>query len=1067
MIKTKKPIALMIAVLMLMSNFIGLLGNISIAVSQNVTVEISVENDDSAHLSDDGKTLNYQCEDGSSYDFQLVKDGEAIVLTKNDDPTNGDKYVATGISSNENLKLYSPRLHLGVLQVFYSGSSMGMVPEHEQDGDATDYYSQPLVDLDDVSNYQFRLQETHNQGGNQVDPQAMADLDYTVDFGTSTWTIGEGEQEETTTAVVPETDLTHGAVIIKGNQDIELLDWNPSTMQVLVEVTDPEGHVFGTHLGVREEEGHYYTRIMDAQNNLSNSSTVYFSVQEFHEEFHGGPDMSETTYSVDFGEASWEVRNKTTEASVTIDEQNIDLTHGRVDICGDQIINLSNWDSKLMQARIIIVDPKMDPEEIFDTRLHVSDSGETRIMDIEADNIPWGDEGMYIRFLVERYTGELPENNLPAANDSAEVTLRGVDSGNPDTQERVSYRNARVAINGFPIILDDPNSNINILNETENSTTIGDFGYFYDANENEGKVRITFSAIFDTKYIGSVFVNGQEFVIYDPNRAPEENLIDYSNGTDWLMHYNQQEVGFDVFVDKADSYDIGVELAKMNGDYIAIGNFLWTDSPENFDKDDYVGNATLELLQVTYDIDLNCDGDYTDDGEQVTVYFDENGDFDDPYDIIEYAPYGEVGSLVVPAFSECLMKITPDYGYQVLAFGGNGEDFLTGNISEFTFFAHKGNFHLGAHVVPVDDVVNATSEKVKSGNITIGENEINSGTVVLSVDDANPTEEKTQGFENAAGDYEIDSYLDISLDQVLYKGNAENVWSNELHELNQDATIELELDEDLSNKNILVLHNVGDGDDFEVIEIDGYDPETNTLTFTTDSFSGYAIAVKDKPVEDDSTDPENPTDPTDPTDPEEPSDPEEPAPAQEKYTVTEGDFTVVFSDDAGHEFELEVFELLNLTPEELAAMDITEEEYEQAVAEITEALKKYGTIINVYEINVFDGQFDHFGEVTIKIKMSDEMKKYNSFKFICVDDDEITDKDVVTLEDKDGYLTGNLFHLSSYALVGSNAQDEATETTTDGAATTTNPKTGDNIMFYVVMFVISLAGTIVTVKNKK
>ena len=45
MIRRKKTLAALIAVLMLMSNFMGLLGHIAIAVRDNVTIEFSVSTD--------------------------------------------------------------------------------------------------------------------------------------------------------------------------------------------------------------------------------------------------------------------------------------------------------------------------------------------------------------------------------------------------------------------------------------------------------------------------------------------------------------------------------------------------------------------------------------------------------------------------------------------------------------------------------------------------------------------------------------------------------------------------------------------------------------------------------------------------------------------------------------------------------------------------------------------------------------------------------------------------------------------------------------------------------------
>ena len=192
------------------------------------------------------------------------------------------------------------------------------------------------------------------------------------------------------------------------------------------------------------------------------------------------------------------------------------------------------------------------------------------------------------------------------------------------------------------------------------------------------------------------------------------------------------------------------------------------------------------------------------------------------------------------------MRIIPDYGYQVTSFGINGQDIITGdNISEFTFPIHRGNFHLGAQVTKVNDVVDAKSEKVKSGAIKIANNEVSSGSVVLSVNDVNPSEIKIKGFEEAAGnDYSVQTYLDIDLDQVFYKGTSEDVWTNRLHELNNEATITLKLEEGVNGDDIVIVHNISDGDKYEVIQIDSYDPETNTITFRTKSFSNYAIASK-------------------------------------------------------------------------------------------------------------------------------------------------------------------------------------------------------------------------------
>ncbi|MBO4815893.1 MAG: hypothetical protein J5507_02990 [Clostridia bacterium] len=1024
-----KMFAIIIVAVMLLSNLVSLATNISLAIQENVTVEFSTDNDGKTTLSNDGKTLIYTCSDNSSYRFQLVQNGEPIEFTKYPDPTNGDKYRTGVISSNENLRIYSPDINLGMVQIFYSGGSISMVPVNEN-VDAN-YYSQYLSDSEafgeNVNEYSFRLQAVA-QGGNQQ-PQNLSNRDFTVDFGTASWVIGD-EPATTVTAAIENTVINNGTVNITGSTPIALTNFNAETMQVNITVEAQEGPDFSTRLAVTNG----VTRIMDLfdpQVNLPDG-TIHFSVGELQpqQQEPGDPiSMEETVYTVDFRPCSWEIRNKT--ATVTVEGENI--TAGEVEIRGDKVIKINNFDSKLMEAVVRVVEEGREKDEWFSAKLDVNGDGETCIANARTDgNLP-NDKPLV--FEVQRRTTDGPENNLPPANTSAKVVVTG---GNEST---IPYTNARISINGFGIWLDDPEQNLNANNnQVPENVTINKFDYAYNAEENNGKVTIRFSSIFINKYVGQIKVIGknlnanEELETSYTTTVNVADKIDYSNRTDWLNHYKYQEVGFDVEVDKADEYDIEVNLSEMEGHYIAIGNFLWSDEEQDVGKDGYIGNATLELQKVVYEIDLNGDDDYEDENEVVTVLVDEDGNFEDPNNYIEYAPYGSTGSLVVPEGADCTMKITPDYGYQVLTFGSNDNPIVAGEVSEFTFPAFKGNFHLGAQVIAVDDVVDAQSAKVQSGTIELGDKEIDSGSVVLTVSDAEPEEGKIAKFEERAGDYTINSYLDIDLDQVIYKGTEDDVWSERIHELNNEATITLKLEEGVDGNNIIIIHNVNDGDEYEIIEIESYDPATNTITFKTKSFSGYAIAVK--PNE------------------------EEAKTEQEKYTIQAGDFMVIFSDDEGHEFKLTVMELWNLTDEELNVLGLTKEEYEQAKKELIEQLEDYGTILNVYGITIEnEDEYEHKGEVTFKIKMTEEMKKYNTFKLVCIDGDTIGKNDVVDLKIEGDYLVGNLYHLSNYALVAKNVENADTASA--------NPKTEDNIITFIAIFVIATLGMGITLKQRK
>ena len=145
--------------------------------------------------------------------------------------------------------------------------------------------------------------------------------------------------------------------------------------------------------------------------------------------------------------------------------------------------------------------------------------------------------------------------------------------------------------------------------------------------------------------------------------------------------------------------------------------------------------------------------------------------------------------------------------------------------------------------------------------------------------------------------------------------------------------------------------------------------------------------------------------------------------------------------------------------------------YNQVLDAITNATKDYGTLLSFYEIEVIndDGYQVHesLSKFNIKIKMTDEMKKYNTFKIICVDmDDEgnINTEKPIDLKVEGNYLVGTLEHLSNYVLTGSYVAPS-------GNSTTNNPQTGDNIYIWFGMLLISVlglsVGTITATKFKK
>lgn len=197
---------------------------------------------------------------------------------------------------------------------------------------------------------------------------------------------------------------------------------------------------------------------------------------------------------------------------------------------------------------------------------------------------------------------------------------------------------------------------------------------------------------------------------------------------------------------------------------------------------------------------------------------------------------------ILPGY-KVILKLKPDYGYQLTSIKINDE-ILTAKEEESTFeyTMPNTNVHLSGIFEKVDNKVKPKTEKIKEGKIEIGESEIDSGSVVLSVSDTTLTEEQTAKFKEKAEGYEISTFLGIRLDRVLYKGTESDVWSKELNNLKNEATITLKLEEKINGNEIKIIHEKSDGT-FEMIPVN-YDALENTITFKTSSFSNYAIASK-------------------------------------------------------------------------------------------------------------------------------------------------------------------------------------------------------------------------------
>ena len=392
--------------------------------------------------------------------------------------------------------------------------------------------------------------------------------------------------------------------------------------------------------------------------------------------------------------------------------------------------------------------------------------------------------------------------------------------GGGNTRSTVYHTTNMVDSSGHPAIEISVNDNHPNLN---NDQALIAPGTTVSYNWNDGdKVRIGFHCLFI--YVPtSITINGTKVLA----AAPSNQKL--------LENYSQQMYHFYYDVPKADTYNISTEAVRANASNTPIGNFLW-----NYDHpgDDYVSHARLEVVSVEYNgekIDTAGTGSpaiYGGAQEWDNDITDGNGD--------------RIGSATLPAGAIVTMRLIPEYGYQLVNFGVNDGNFEAQETPcVYTFEVAPGNFHLYADFEPVENEVDADSTNVVSGGSVVlngAESSMEAGTARLDVSDANLEPAQISGFEGAAAGYRVTNYLDISLFNTIYQGSEAESWDTQVHNLDNSATITLQLAAGVDGNEVVIVHEVSPGV-YETIPT-VYDPVARTITFTTRGFSNYAIASR-------------------------------------------------------------------------------------------------------------------------------------------------------------------------------------------------------------------------------
>lgn len=335
---------------------------------------------------------------------------------------------------------------------------------------------------------------------------------------------------------------------------------------------------------------------------------------------------------------------------------------------------------------------------------------------------------------------------------------------------------------------------------TESTNITGSVkGYTTGNNKN----KITIQLAFGDGNIENVIINGKNMTL--PNGTTDRAEFEVEPATKYI-----------------------IVVTKNQNDTNSPKTIIWDSDRSNnpsLKDDELLKNGTIEILDIK---DLN--------GNSVGL------------DNVKQDLKKNNGWASIIAGYKVVLKLKPDYGYQLTSIKINNEELVAGKEqSTFEYTMPNTNVHISGIFEKIDNKVNAESKKVKSGTIEFDGKEVNSGSIVLSVNDIELTKEQISNFEKNANGYNISSYLDISLAQVIYKGTRESVWKNELRELNNLAKITLKLENGIDGNEVVIIHEKHDGT-YEMIPTT-YNSETNTITFATTSFSNYAIASKNATLE--------------------------------------------------------------------------------------------------------------------------------------------------------------------------------------------------------------------------
>lgn len=202
----------------------------------------------------------------------------------------------------------------------------------------------------------------------------------------------------------------------------------------------------------------------------------------------------------------------------------------------------------------------------------------------------------------------------------------------------------------------------------------------------------------------------------------------------------------------------------------------------------------------------------------------------------------EDGAYLANEGADITVKLIPDYGYQVVGAAINGSTELTAisNTNEFTFVMPGEDVYFNGIFVETEDIVANASNFVSEAAFEGEKVAEDGGTAMMTITDVTPVDEEVI-VNIIDSDKSIDTSkeiqtIDITMDQLFYENSSDDVWTENITELETAATITLVVEQDAADYAVIRTH----GDCMEEIP-SVYDSETKTITFVSDKFSDYTL----------------------------------------------------------------------------------------------------------------------------------------------------------------------------------------------------------------------------------